>query len=551
MILNYLPEAQLQEAVGTTLLQRLEQLGPLVLGNDADPVRLYRKASLLKVISSFGPSDRMRDPAFLHGLLNVIPEEALNRIVRATGVSHPLESFASKRDKLVKKGWTDPDYCRRFAEAAGLPEIFLPAVKVQRASSESVEPLGRPFKRLKNYQQSVYERALAELSPPRARIMVQMPTGSGKTRTAMEIVADVLSGEAVQTTTHAPVVVWIAHAEELCEQCIECFRDVWSHIGGGPCQLVRVYGEHALPDVAAHQPTFIVAGFQKLSRILETDDSGLNRLARVARLLVIDEAHKVLAPTYLRVAEELIGPGTRVMGLTATPGRNATDHEQNRRLADFFFGRVVPLAALGEESVFAYLRRIGVMSRARLEPLATSPSIELTARQRRQLEVELDYPAGVLEALGKDDVRNVEIIKRLKTVCASDKRVLFFACSVEHSKFICAVLIYLGIKAAHVDGESATAQRTAAIRGFKGGEIQVMCNYGILATGFDAPKTDVVFVARPTKSVVLYSQMIGRGLRGPAIGGTATCLLVNVVDNIVGLPDNDAIYGYFDEYWDA
>ena len=58
-----------------------------------------------------------------------------------------------------------------------------------------------------------------------------------------------------------------------------------------------------------------------------------------------------------------------------------------------------------------------------------------------------------------------------------------------------------------------------------------------MTTGFDAPKTEAVVIARPTTSVVLYSQMVGRGLRGAQVGGTATCTVVDVVDNIINLPD--------------
>ena len=77
-----------------------------------------------------------------------------------------------------------------------------------------------------------------------------------------------------------------------------------------------------------------------------------------------------------------------------------------------------------------------------------------------------------------------------------------------------------------------------------------MCNYGVLSTGFDDPQIDVVFMARPTNSIVLYSQIIGRGLRGPVIGGTDYCEIYTVFDNILDLPENNEIYSYFDEYFD-
>ena len=78
-----------------------------------------------------------------------------------------------------------------------------------------------------------------------------------------------------------------------------------------------------------------------------------------------------------------------------------------------------------------------------------------------------------------------------------------------------------------------------------------MFNYGVFSAGFDAPNIDAVVIARPTASVVLYSQMIGRGMRGPVIGGTSEFLLIDVVDDIItdtsGLDD---VYDYFLEYWE-
>ena len=71
----------------------------------------------------------------------------------------------------------------------------------------------------------------------------------------------------------------------------------------------------------------------------------------------------------------------------------------------------------------------------------------------------------------------------------------------------------------------------------------------MLTTGFDAPKTEAVIIARPTLSIVLYSQMVGRGLRGKAVGGTERCTVVNVVDNIVNLPDIQQAFLHFNEYF--
>lgn len=113
------------------------------------------------------------------------------------------------------------------------------------------------------------------------------------------------------------------------------------------------------------------------------------------------------------------------------------------------------------------------------------------------------------------------------------------------------MLIYLGYTAAHIDGKSENQSRALVIEDFKHKKIQVLCNYGVLTTGFDAPQTDVVCISRPTNSIVLYGQMVGRGLRGPALGGTEECKVINVKDNIVGLPDYLGIYDFFREYWEV
>ena len=91
--------------------------------------------------------------------------------------------------------------------------------------------------------------------------------------------------------------------------------------------------------------------------------------------------------------------------------------------------------------------------------------------------------------------------------------------------------------------------RKAAIEGFRSGDFDVLVNYGVLTTGFDAPRIRTVVVTRPTTSLVLYSQMIGRGLRGPNMGGGAECNLIDIKDNFTAFGDIDAVYNYFEDYW--
>jgi len=99
-----------------------------------------------------------------------------------------------------------------------------------------------------------------------------------------------------------------------------------------------------------------------------------------------------------------------------------------------------------------------------------------------------------------------------------------------------ALLSALGHQAACVSGATSSPERSRLISWFKANspEPRLLCNYGVLTTGFDAPQTSAAIIARPTKSLVLYSQMVGRAIRGLKAGGNAAAEIVTLVDT--GLP---------------
>ena len=126
--------------------------------------------------------------------------------------------------------------------------------------------------------------------------------------------------------------------------------------------------------------------------------------------------------------------------------------------------------------------------------------------------------------------------------------VLCFACSVDHARALAVLLRRNGRSAEVVTGETRRSTRRQLIEAFRAGHVQVLCNYGVLTTGFDAPKIRAVVIARPTTSVVLYEQMIGRGVRGPNNGGTEECLVIDLEDNIKQFQGQMA-YARMREFW--
>ena len=541
-IWKFLSKSDLQGYLDNDLLERLEELLPIFDAN-VDEYTIHSKNTLSKIFEAFIAPRILSKKEFRFKLLNSLPEPNLNEICSVLDIETDDVSFTEKVNALCKIPWKESNKINSFLNSLELPLDFGPSEKQLPEKEKIIHYDIKRYLTLKDYQASVFYNVLNELKNPRARFIVQMPTGSGKTRTAMEIISSVLNDH-----ENKSIVIWLAHSEELCEQAYQCFEDTWYHTKNKDLKLIRSWGDDGGLPKNSEQSCMIIGGFQKLYAILKKDPSHFNELRNFVKLIVVDEAHKVLAPTYKKLTDALIGDQTCLIGLTATPGRSIVDEDQNRDLAKYFFQKIININT-GDKPVIKYLRDRKILARTNYHPIKTNRTYELSKKEQEHLEQFFDLPKGILKRIGADDARNIEIVKILQKDCSLNKQILFFACSVEHSQFITAILNMLGIKAAHVDGEIPKGRRASIISAFRNNEIQVLCNYGVLSTGFDAPKIDVVFVSRPTASVVLYSQMIGRGLRGPAIGGTEECKIVDLIDNITGFGNEDKVYEYFDEYY--
>ena len=545
MIWDNLSKSDLQELIGDDLLTDLENTLPLIIDNiKSEPFNINQKPILEKIVSSFIRKSYFKKKENILNLLNLLPEEKIDECIEQIKPTFINCSFDDKIEFIATK-WNHIDYNSKIIRWAELPDDFLVKKEKKVASSIKISKPESPYKTLKDYQIPIFLEAQKELENLNSRFVIQMPTGSGKTRTAMEIVTDYINNANYNT-----VVVWLAHSEELCDQALACFLEIWKHVGRKELTAYRCLGVDPVPG-RINGNAFIVAGFSKFYAALKKNERAYAGFADKVGLIIVDEAHKVMAPTYKRVTNALINGkiGTRVVGLTATPGRHIMDIDGNKSLSNYFFNKCITLnLPKKKNNVISYLRDKKVLSKVNVSSII-GVTTELTAQEKRDLENNFDFPPGFLKRLGADNIRNVEILKRLQIAAKEGHQILFFACSVEHSKFICSMLLYLGFNAAHIDGETDKDTRQAILEKFKRGGINILCNFGVLSTGFDAPKTDVVCIARPTQSIVLYSQMIGRGLRGPAIGGTESCILLNVKDNILNLPNYQNIFGYFDDYW--
>lgn len=387
------------------------------------------------------------------------------------------------------------------------------------------------------------------------RIVAHMPTGSGKTRTAMEFISDFLR---FSCSTEKPVVVWLAHSEELCEQAVQTFLSIWTKLGTENANVYSMWGGRKPDKIDLSKPCFIVTSFQSCySSIHSNKDSDFDRFAVIRRecsLLIVDEAHMSMAPTYKKAIEFLCNSTTILIGLTATPGRHHVggDATQTKALSDFYGNKKLTIdqRLTGEKNSIEYLQGRGILSSVERMRLNTSATVNLNAEAVRLISDLLDISPKVLAELGNNAQRTLEVVAAVEKLALIDKKqTIVFCPSKQNASDMALVLRERGCSARAVTGETPPSDRREAIEEFKNGSVRVLTNFGVLTTGFDAPKTEAVVIARPTTSVVLYSQMVGRGLRGKSVGGTASCTVVDVIDNIVNLPNVPQAFTYFDEHF--
>lgn len=174
-------------------------------------------------------------------------------VIRAAHIKGSNLSFADKVEKIAAKGWKDETFCKTFLESLSLPKSLMPAQIVESAPQFILDPPLIPLKPLKDYQFGVFLEASRRLHTANARFVVQMPTGSGKTRTAMELATSYLNESQGRC-----VLVWLAHSDELCEQAHDGFVEVWRHLGRHPVRVARCWGSKAtLPYDSREHERFV------------------------------------------------------------------------------------------------------------------------------------------------------------------------------------------------------------------------------------------------------------------------------------------------------
>jgi DNA repair protein RadD len=499
--------------------------------------------------------DLLKKPEMREALVKSLDGHQIETLAGWDGESLPR----SQRDRIkniVGKRWhPGKQWSQYFANFLGFPKIFAGLVGSPNGPAiEEVEPYIH-LPDLYDYQLDllVQLQQVFKTSSNQKRALLSLPTGAGKTRTAVEALLTWWNKD----EDIKPYLLWIAQSDELCEQAAESFREVWIDKGGdGVRKTLRIYrcwGSYkALPEEYADG--VIVASIQKLQKSIQSDDGKeeLQRIVEDVAAIVIDEGHRSTTTSYTEVLEasgfkfgrDTYSPAP-LIGLTATPYRGFSN-EENQKLARRYNSNLLTSKILGDDPLQT-LRERGVLSHVNHEALKTNVKFELTSEEAQYFQQMNELPMSFVTRVGQDAKRNNLLIEKLVEI-PENWPVLCFGCSVHHASALAVLLRRKGRTAAVVTAETRRATRRHLIEEFRQGHLQVLCNYGVLTTGFDAPKIRAVIIARPTTSVVLYEQMIGRGMRGPSNGGTDRCLVVDLTDNIVRFQGQMA-YKRMEDLW--
>ena len=364
------------------------------------------------------------------------------------------------------------------------------------------------------------------------RAMISMPTGSGKTRVAVQAIV-----EAMRDDGFRGGVLWVAARDELCEQAVEAWRQVWSGIGAQAerLRISRMWGGLERPRPTSYRHV-VVATVQTLTARLSKYPREYGFLASF-KLIVFDEAHRSIAPSFTSVMQEL--GLTRfqkkhepfLLGLTATPYRGI-NREETTRLVRRYGNRRLDAGAFASdepEAVIHELQQVGVLARA------DHNTIEGETLALDSTELQRSYPwlsPSAEQRIAGSAERTRRIVEAYEESVDRNWPTLIYATSVEHAQTVAALLNRKGIPARAISGETEIATRRRVVEEFRNGGVRALVNYAVFREGFDAPKTRAIIVARPVYSPNLYFQMIGRGLRGPKNGGDKRCLILDVRDNI-------------------
>lgn len=374
--------------------------------------------------------------------------------------------------------------------------------------------------------------------------LVVLPTGGGKTYTA----STWLLKNAIDKKKK---ILWIAHRQMLLNQAAESFQrfayaEAMPHISEFTYRIVSGSSNHDRSIDISPRDNILILSKDSIGRNLSVLDNWLKGENEV--YCVIDEAHHATAKTYRKIIKyvEMRVPNMKLLGLTATPFRTAKEEEG--LLSKIFKDGV-------DESGNVVKGDLGITYQIGLKELINARILSTPIFECKYTEEDYGADLGLdaLEHIQRLDVLPEELATEIASSAARNKLIvdtyvnkakeygqtIVFAVNINHAIALNKLFSKAGVKSDYIVSDIRDAITGVSIsrednerklQQYRDGKLQVLINVNILTEGVDLPQTKTVFLARPTVSKILMTQMVGRALRGTAAGGTAKAYIVSFVD---------------------
>lgn len=331
---------------------------------------------------------------------------------------------------------------------------------------------------LRDYQQDNKQKIYEAWSQYQS-VMLQMPTGTGKTRLFVSLIKDLFNYS--RNHKEALKVLILVHRTELIEQIDEelGFRYGMAH------------GIIQSGDKERRKYPIQLASVQTLSRRLN------NWTDKDFDFVIVDEAHHITADSYQKIIKAF--PNAKLLGVTATPVR------MNGEGFTETFDELIT-----SPSVKWFIEK-GFLSQYDYYSVARSSFIQQQVDSIKKFS-QGDYAESELERICDNDRIRAQIVKTYLDF-ANGKKGIVYTINKLHNKNLCAEFNEKGIKTVAIDSDTPSELREQYIEQFRRGEFLIICNVNLFTEGFDCPDIEFIQLARPTKSLALYLQQVGRGLR--------------------------------------
>ncbi|KAJ3362843.1 hypothetical protein GGF32_005244 [Allomyces javanicus] len=370
----------------------------------------------------------------------------------------------------------------------------------------------QPAHTLRPYQNECIEKSLEALAEGVTRQAVSLPVGAGKT-----VVFSNLITRVPNPTPRAKRTLVLAHRKELLDQATNQIARA------APGLVILKEGGGVKKEPAVETGDVIVASVAALGK------TGTTRLLKYDpadfKLIIIDEAHHAAATTYLRILEHFGLRDPEKPSHILLWGCSATLHRMDGLSLGTVFDKIT------YQRGFLEMIKEGYLCDFLLQIIETTTDLGHVKSSQG------DYAVGELSRTVNQTSRNDLIVRSWLQVSSYDRTTdqatkrrstLVFATDIEHVEGLADAFCKTGAEAHALHSKISPELRDSLIQRFRRGEFPVLINCGILTEGTDIPNIDCIILARPTRSSVLYQQMLGRGLR--LHSDKTECLVIDVVD---------------------